>query len=502
MVQTLPLQTPWCGSEIGVVAAVSETKASSPRTAGRGILRLLPDGAPTTPCRHSRHSRQGVAGWIVALALVATAGCGGGKTLVRNEGAIAASEARATTFPRSTALFLAQDHLPGAATLAKSDVVVIDSEWAHRLPASFFAEIRRLNPRVRLLAYVNVVDRPRSIGSRDYYANRYDLWQFDGRQRSKLPLGWLARTASGQLVSEFPDTDMTNMTGVVKGRRFADYAVDWMVRKVWASGVWDGLFLDVWGDLVYDVSQDSWDANGDGRDESNRSIFGRGKAWERAVSAAEASLRRRIPKALLVANGTRTLAENRLDGRVWESFADPLRGRDASFDLRDYVTLASTPGHRLPGLMMTINRLPQAGSLDGVDYRRARSFLTGTLLQNGYWASTGVNYDRLVAYDEMDGGGRGRGYLGKSLVPSPTWSQVSGKFRKGIGDLGGKVYRRDFANGIVMHNAGTDPVTVKLERHYWHIKGTQDPVINDGAKVTEVTIASDDGLILVRKPTP
>ena len=437
---------------------------------------------------------------MVVLALVALAGCGGGKAVVRDEAAIATSETSAPRFPRSTALFLGQSNLPAAAVLARSDVIVIDSEWAHRQPPSFFAQIRRLNPKVRLLAYINVTDRPRSIGSRDYYANRYDLWQFDSRQRSNLPLRWLARTAAGELVSEFADTDMTNMTGVVAGRSFGDYAVDWMVRRVWSSGVWDGLFLDVWGDRVYGTTRDAWDANGDGTDEPNDTIFGKGKPWERAISTAEATLRRRIPKAIIVANGNRTLSGNRIDGRVWESFADPLRDRDPQVDLRHYVTNASTPGYRLPGLMMTINRLPAAGPLDEVDYRRARSFLTGTLLQNGYWASTGVDYEQLVTYDEIDGAGRGRGYLGSAVVPSPTWSQVSGKFKRGIGKVSGKLYRRDFSKGIVLHNAGDEAATVKLERPYWHLKGKQDPNVNSGEQVTEVTIPADDGLILMRQP--
>jgi hypothetical protein len=474
------------------------TRRGSPATERRAILPPVIARPHPAGTQGPRRCRRLIGGWTIALSLVVVAGCGGSTAVVRDEAAISASEKQAPTFPRSTALFLAQEDLPAAATLAKSDVVVIDSEWAHRQPRSFFAEIRRLNPTVRLLAYVNIVDRPRSIGSRGYYANRYDLWQFDDRGRSKLPVAWLARTAAGEQLSQYPDTDMTNIMGTVGGRRFSDYAVDWMVRRVWRSGVWDGLFLDVWGDRVYNATRDAWDIDGDGTDEPNSAIFGPGKPWEQAISNAESRLRRQLPKALIVVNGSRTLSGDRLDGRVWESFSDPVKERDPRVDLRDYVTVASAPGHRLPGMQITINRLPQGGPLDQTDYRRARSFLTGTLLQNGYWASAGVDYDEIVAYDEIDGGGRGRGYLGRAIVPSPTWSQVSGPFRGGIGRVSGKLYRRDFTGGIVLHNAGDEAKTVKLEGPYWRLTGRQDPSTNSGEQVTTVTIPPQDGLILVR----
>jgi hypothetical protein len=61
------------------------------------------------------------------------------------------------------------------------------------------------------------------------------------------------------------------------------------------------------------------------------------------------------------------------------------------------------------------------------------------------------------------------------------------------------VWRRDFDHGIVLVNPkGNGPQTVILESSYTRIKGEQDPVTNNGATVTTVTLQDRDGIILLR----
>jgi hypothetical protein len=60
------------------------------------------------------------------------------------------------------------------------------------------------------------------------------------------------------------------------------------------------------------------------------------------------------------------------------------------------------------------------------------------------------------------------------------------------------LYRRDFENGIVIVNATWRTQTVDLEGTFRKIKGFQDPVFNDGAEVSSVTLASHDAVILLR----
>lgn len=60
------------------------------------------------------------------------------------------------------------------------------------------------------------------------------------------------------------------------------------------------------------------------------------------------------------------------------------------------------------------------------------------------------------------------------------------------------VFRRDFANGIVLANATPISRTIQLGGPFLRINGTQDPAVNNGATVTSVTLPPYDGLLLVR----
>jgi hypothetical protein len=182
-------------------------------------------------------------------------------------------------FPRTATYWLEQNEIPAMEELARYDLVVIDSEWANRLDRSEFDRLRALNPDVLLLAYVNLVDYRPELGSAGYYADRYALWQFSDSTTSSFPEQWLARTAAGDPVSEWPDTVMANLADTaprVDGRTYAEYAAEWVVDQVWSTGLWDGVFLDVWGDRIFGADRDRWDVDGDGVDDPEDRIYGPG----------------------------------------------------------------------------------------------------------------------------------------------------------------------------------------------------------------------------------
>jgi hypothetical protein len=449
----------------------------------------------TGPARRCSSARL-LAFLVVAVSLVACGSCAPSAPEVSCPPVPAAS----TTFPRTATLWLDQNSLPPVDDLARNDAVVIDSEWAHRAGPALFADLRSRNPDILLLAYVNLVDYPPRLGSGAYYAHRYALWQYRDATQSTFPERWLARTAAGEPVSEWPDTTMTNLTDTapkVDGQIFAEYGARWVADQVWASGLWDGIFLDVWTDRIYGATRDSWDIDGDGLDDPDAEIYGPGQPWERGVSRAEEIMRAAMPDAVLVGNGNRTLRGGLLDGRVFESFADRAAGRDPIQDIDRYLQTAGGDGHREPGFAMNINRRrAQADTPEA--FRDARFFLTGTLLQDGYWAPTGADYEELAYYDEMDGGGLGPGYLGGAIMPDPAPGAVTAPYACGIGTVAPGVVRRDFERGVVLNNSGTEPQTVDLGGTFQRLRGRQDPATNDGSEVTSVTVQPGDGLVLLR----
>jgi hypothetical protein len=124
--------------------------------------------------------------------------------------------------------------------------------------------------------------------------------------------------------------------------------------------------------------------------------------------------------------------------------------------------------------------------LDPAVMRSMRWGLTLSLVAGAYYrivldGDAGTNW----WYDEYDGGRgvRRRNYLG-SAVHGPV-------------SLGKAVWRRDFEHGIAVNNSSNSAVHVDLHGRYRHLRGAQDPKLNDGRVVSSVTVPAHDGVILL-----
>lgn len=118
------------------------------------------------------------------------------------------------------------------------------------------------------------------------------------------------------------------------------------------------------------------------------------------------------------------------------------------------------------------------------DYQAMRYGLASCLMNDGYYSftSTSAGYYGVVWFDEYNA------KLGTPTEPPPT-----GPWQKGV-------WRRDFTNGIALVNPkGNGPQTVQLGGTFVHLKGSQDPSVNNGKSVTSVTLQDRDGLILLRQ---
>jgi hypothetical protein len=143
--------------------------------------------------------------------------------------------------------------------------------------------------------------------------------------------------------------------------------------------------------------------------------------------------------------------------------------------------------------IMNATAAPQLSifSQDGsaTDYQGMRYGLCSALLGNAYYYyDLGVNtqtYNTVTTFDEFNSN------LGASLA-APLVFPGAAAWQKGV-------YRRDFENGIALVNPkGNGARTVTLETSYKHLKGTQDPAVNNGETVTQVTLNDRDGVILLR----
>ena len=121
---------------------------------------------------------------------------------------------------------------------------------------------------------------------------------------------------------------------------------------------------------------------------------------------------------------------------------------------------------------------------DRADYQAFRYGFAACLMNDGYYSftDTSVGYYGVQWFDEYNA------KLGTAVGAAPA-----GPWQKGL-------WRRDFTNGIALVNPkGNGAQTVTLGDTFVKLKGTQDPAVNNGQKVTQVTLPDRDGIILLRQ---
>lgn len=117
------------------------------------------------------------------------------------------------------------------------------------------------------------------------------------------------------------------------------------------------------------------------------------------------------------------------------------------------------------------------------NYQTMRFGLTTCLMNDGYYSYSNIytGYTEALWFDEYDV------KLGYAVDKPQTKS-----WKKGI-------YRRNFDNGMALVNPTNDYVTITIEAGYKHIKGKQDPIINNGQPATSITISPKDGVIMIKE---
>ncbi len=142
-----------------------------------------------------------------------------------------------------------------------------------------------------------------------------------------------------------------------------------------------------------------------------------------------------------------------------------------------------------------VNRCEQPGFRP--NYRKMRFGLTTALLNDGYFSYELSTYGHgslcLMWFDEYDNAGSGRGYLGYPLGDAHLVESA----RLSPHATGVDIWQRDYENGTILVNATSKPITITLENPMRKIRGSQDPTVNDGSLVTQVTLQPVDGIILL-----
>lgn len=321
------------------------------------------------------------------------------------------------------------------ATLATFDLIVIPSE-AQVYNKAFFPAVRKLNPDIIILAYVPTVSWNDKFWSDPLHAT----------MKKSIRGEWWLKDKDGSVVSIWPNTRALDLNS-----GWTDYLAKFVKDDMMSTGLWDGIF--------YDEVHDRAD-------------------WEAGYAHLFSATRSRLgDDAIILTNGSSSSSfAPYVNGRMFETF--PSSG-DATSNwtnqARDYLSLPSKVGH---DAIMAINvNTNNTGAQ--TDYRKMRFGLATTLLGDGYFGfDHGTeNHAQLWTYDEYS---------------------VSLGDPKGSAEQSSSVWKRSYELGQVVVNPTNAAQTVKLGGEYEKIHGTQDAATNNGSIVSKLTLAPQDGILLLR----
>lgn len=179
-------------------------------------------------------------------------------------------------------------------------------------------------------------------------------------------------------------------------------------------------------------------------------------SWDTAAGELVTTLRERLGTDVpLVARATeQECAQDALDGLVFEGFPVGISPEQLDFDtgFERYVRWTSRADH--PPLSIANAYAASESAVVAM-----RFGLAVALMGDGYYTfDNGDRHDVAWWYDELDGAGRGRGWLGHPQGP-PT-------------RIGGGAYVRTFTKGMAIANPTSVPVNVTVPPGFVRLDGT------------------------------
>jgi hypothetical protein len=396
---------------------------------------------------------------------------------------LAASPGR--PFPRLMATHFGIRDAADGQRLAWWDWVVVGG--ADTTTVSLTPGLRTYNPNIKITPYVS--------GTEDNGWEGTSACTVPTNAASGFSTNWWLRNADGSFASFGGGRRLINPTAFVPtnaaGRRWNEHLANWVANCYTQDGVFTDQVIDPsagwWPGWSFASQFPNVDLDRNGvRDVAEHGATWTNDRWGEAMRDMMARLRAALgPNELIIPNRGDGLTQHNNGGML--EFVDFL-------DRNGLDMLQKWNANHFGELWSTIL---SGGSQ--TDYRKMRYNLTGAMLANhhfGYTNGAAGNYTSLWWYDEYSvntatgqatGDGSRKGYLGQPTGPP---QQLTSGFAA--------VWRRDFQNGIVLHNQTSSSQTVSLGGTFRRIQGTQDPTVNNGQSGTSVTLPAQDGLILLR----
>ncbi len=364
--------------------------------------------------------------------------------------------------------------------LAKWDVVILGMQVQDTNP-NIFSELRRLNPKIKIIAYLSTMEFP--INNYQWLESQNGPWH---KMYQQIISAWWLKDGSEQIHSIWPGNNSFNLTDYCpsfKGEKFNQFLPRFVKEELMTKNYWDGVFFDNALESIKDTNNGQVDIDNNGRVDEKEFAD---TQWRAGVLKMLSETRWLLGPDKIIMINSSSYGRDFINGRLYEDWPTPWRG-NWSGEMKDYQRLENQIKFNPPIIVINANT-NNTGQAN--DYQKVRLGVASTLLGNGYFAFDWGTQDhsQLWWYDEYDAN------LGQPIgQPKNLLNGNSTVYSSGV-------WRRDYTQGIVLVNSTDKNQTVNLDDGvYEKLRGYQDPTINNGAIITSVVLAPQDGLILLRK---
>jgi hypothetical protein len=350
------------------------------------------------------------------------------------------------------------------ATLARYDLLILSSSQivAH---AGVLREVHILNPDVLIFAYVPTQS----------YNTRY--WPNDILLRGlQVQSSWWLTDPAGNTLEPWQNLRQIDMQ-----ESWSRYLIDFVSSRIASIPDVDGIFFDMISENISWLNNGYIDVNDDGLVDSPAFAD---KVWKERTTYFLSYAQEKLGSKYMIINGSsNTEYRPYVHGRMFETFPTPWEGNGSwATNMNNAKTMAINT--RKPSITVFNANTNNTGN--ATDYRTMRFGLTSALLENAYFSFDHGDEDhaQMWWYDEYEVSlgnplGRATSLRGNTNYIEDVWS-------------------RSFENGVSVVNSTYEAKTVSLGGEYEKIRGVQDPGVNDGSIVSEVTLAPRDGMILLK----
>ncbi len=342
--------------------------------------------------------------------------------------------------------------------LAKWDVVILGMQVQDTNP-EIFSILKNINPNIKIIAYLSAMEFP---------MQNYKILESTNGPWHKMYLqinsSWWLKNNQGNIHSVWPGNYSFNVTH----SGFNSWLPKFMQQELLAKHPWDGIFLDNVLDQINNTNLTN-------------------NKWQIGMKKLLENTRKELGNNKIILVNSSSYTKNYINGRLYESWPDKWQGGWTG-QMNDYKNLNNSISH-LPQIVILNPNTNNTGN--GHDYKKIRFGLSSALLENGYFAFDYGTQDhsQLWWYDEYNTN------LGQPISSAQNiLNKNNSQYKSGI-------WRRDFEHGTVLLNSTNKSQVINLDNNiiYEKIRGTQDKKINNGELIHKITLASEDGIILLKK---